>query len=272
MNPDFYASKDTASLNLNQEDSPCFSGHSHSFDTGLARHLGVNAAIVFNHIVYWLKINKFKNQNFIDGRTWMYETISQISEFLGYLSEKQVRDAVRILKENGLLIEGNYNQNKFDRTTWYALKNEDDPYFQKMFSKRPVGQMHPPSRANGKAPQGNCIIQDNNQDKYQENNTQTQGTAAKAACLFGSFVRLKNGEYESLIDKFSKKVVDEVIEEMNDYCAASKPKGYGDYAAAIRQWIRRKATTPKSYAGQKVDRRTKNMDGTPVESPADGRF
>ncbi len=100
-----------------------------------------------------------------------------------------------------------------------------------------------------------------------------KGEAAKAACVFGSFVRLKEGEIESLYEKYGKKPIDEVIEEMNDYCASSKPKGYTDYAAAIRQWIRRrKINSCGSYQKTAVDRRTKNLDGSPVESPAEGRF
>lgn len=87
---------------------------------------------------------------------------------------------------------------------------------------------------------------------------------------FGSFVKLKETEHAELCQKFNPTLVTQVIEEMNDYCAASKPGGYRDYAAAIRQWIRRRQTDKKSSFS--VDRRTKNINGTPVESPVDGRF
>ncbi len=62
---------------------------------------------------------------------------------------------------------------------------------------------------------------------------------------------------------------------MNDYCEASRPKGYASYSAAIRQWISRRKSMPITSTGFKtntVDRRTKNIDGSPVNSPADGLF
>jgi len=277
MSHDFYDSNATVSPISPQEKNHFFSGHSHSFDIGIAQHLGVNAAIVFNHIIYWLRINKQKSYNFIENKTWMYETISEISKFLGYLSEKQVKTAIRTLVDNGLLIEGFHSKNKFDRTTWYSVPDEEflDP--QKIFTKSPTGPVGNPYRADGKSLQGSCIIQDKHQDKHQENNTNTpptpKGEVAKATCAFGSFVILKDGEYKTLSEKFGKILLDATIEEMNDYCAASKPKGYTDYAAALRQWMRKRKSSPsQAYMGKTLDRRTKNIDGTPVSSPVDGRF
>ncbi len=277
MSQSFYNSNATVCPISTQEKKQNYSGHSHSFDVGIAQQLGVNAAIVFNHIIYWLRTNKQKSYNFIENRTWMYETISEISKFLGYLSEKQVKTAVKTLVDNGLLLEGFHSKNKFDRTTWYAVPDEEflDP--QKIFTKSPVGPVGKPHRADAKSLQGSCIIQDKHQDKHQENNTNTpptpKGEVAKATCPFGSFVILKDGEYKALSEKFGKILVDTIIEEMNDYCLSSKPKGYLDYAAAIRQWIRKRKESPKhNYTGKTIDRRTKNMDGTPVSSPVDGRF
>jgi len=63
---------------------------------------------------------------------------------------------------------------------------------------------------------------------------------------FGEFVKFKTGEYETFCEKYSKEMIDSLIEEMNDYCAASKPKGYADYAAAMRQWISRRKTNPSA--------------------------
>ena len=101
------------------------SGYSHSFDVGVARKLGTNAAIVLNHIMYWLRINKIKNENQKDGRTWMFETTKDMADFLGYMSEKQVRLAIDILVKNNLLVKGHFHKNHFNRTNWYALYDEE---------------------------------------------------------------------------------------------------------------------------------------------------
>lgn len=56
----------------------------------------------------------------------------------------------------------------------------------------------------------------------------------------GSHVQVTREEYTDLCEQYGKAPIDTLIEEMNDYCAASKPKGYADYAAALRQWMRKR--------------------------------
>lgn len=108
------------------EPSKIYSGHGHNFDVGIAYHLGLNAAVVFNHIVYWIRFNALKHENsYIDGKYWMYETQEAISNSLGYLTLEQVKKAVVDLVDHGLLIKGNYNKNKFDRTAWYTVHNQE---------------------------------------------------------------------------------------------------------------------------------------------------
>lgn len=77
--------------------------------------------------------------------------------------------------------------------------------------------------------------------------TPSDQKAAKAARVcFGSHVKLKQEEYDKLCVDNTKQVIDTLINEMNDYCQASKPKGYVDYAAALRQWIHRRKTQPQT--------------------------
>lgn len=113
------------------------SGHSHSCDVGLACALGLEAAHVFNHIIYWLRINaKKKSAELIDGKFWMYETQKEIAECLGYLSEDQVCRAIKKLIENGLIIAENHNSNKFLKTNWYTVTDQSlITENKKMFSK-----------------------------------------------------------------------------------------------------------------------------------------
>jgi hypothetical protein len=101
------------------------SGFSHSFDTGIAFHLkNLEAAALFNHIVFWLRTNKANGVNQIEGKTWMFQTMESMSKVMGYLTEKQIKDAMKKLVDAGLLIKGNFNENPFDRTNWYCLADE----------------------------------------------------------------------------------------------------------------------------------------------------
>lgn len=103
------------------------SGHSHSFDTGVAKHVGINAAIVFNHIAYWIRLNASKKDaKMIDGKFWMYETQQDMAVFLDYMTVEEVKRSVVKLLDAGLLIKGNYNKNPFDKTNWYALADQSE--------------------------------------------------------------------------------------------------------------------------------------------------
>lgn len=151
-----------------------YSGHSHSFDVGIAKLLGVNAAIVFNHIVYWLRINAAKGSNFIDGRTWMYETQAEMAAFLEYMTLEEVKKAVVKLLDAGLLIKGNYNKNAFDKTSWYTTSDKEIIEIKKTLSKAPYGAI---DNAVGRDPlrptAPSLYRQDNNQkDKQEKNATQ----------------------------------------------------------------------------------------------------
>lgn len=102
--------------------SNIISGFSHSFDTGIALELGLNAAIVYNHIYYWVERNsKTKDAEMIDGRYWMYESQKEMADFLGYLSEDEIQRAIKKLLDAGLIVKGNFNKNVFNRTNWYSI-------------------------------------------------------------------------------------------------------------------------------------------------------
>ena len=131
--------------------------YTNSFDVSIAVHfMDANVAIVYNHIYRWLIHNKHAGINQINDRTWTYQSIVEIEKNLPYLTEKQIRNALQKLVEDNFLIKDCFNKNAFDRTSWYALPNEDMLDFKKRNTMRPPGQMDAPSRANPNAPQGKC--------------------------------------------------------------------------------------------------------------------
>ena len=66
----------------------------------------------------------------------------------------------------------------------------------------------------------------------------------------GSHVRLKSCDYDTLCAAHTKCAIDRLIDEMNDYCCASKPGGYKCYAAALRQWSRRRGEASAKATAQ----------------------
>ena len=93
----------------------------HSFDIELAREFGVNAAILFNNICFWINKNRANGKNFFDGDYWTYNSKRAFAELFPYMSERQVGSALQKLVEARMIKTGNYNEDKRDKTTWYAL-------------------------------------------------------------------------------------------------------------------------------------------------------
>ena len=93
----------------------------HSFDVELAREFGVNAAILFNNICFWINKNRANGKNFFDGDYWTYNSKRAFAELFPYMSERQVGSALQKLVEARMIKTGNYNEDKRDKTTWYAL-------------------------------------------------------------------------------------------------------------------------------------------------------
>src|SRR5699024_4949174 len=92
-----------------------------SFNTEIAKEVGVNAAVIFYNISFWIEKNATNSKNMFDGNFWTYYSISAFEEQFEYLSSRQIRTSLEKLVDNNLIIEGKYNKSKYDRTKWYAI-------------------------------------------------------------------------------------------------------------------------------------------------------
>ena len=90
-----------------------------------AKVLGLNEAIVVQQIHYWLNINEKAKKNIFDGRVWTYNTYEKWqNENFDFWSVKTVRRIFDSLEKKKILIKGNYNNKKYDRTLWVTLDYE----------------------------------------------------------------------------------------------------------------------------------------------------
>lgn len=92
-----------------------------AFDSEVAELVGVNAAVIFKNIEFWVEKNSTTGRNEHDGRYWTYNSVKAYAEQFPYFSEGQIRKALEKLKEEGLILTGCYNDTPYDRTTWYTL-------------------------------------------------------------------------------------------------------------------------------------------------------
>lgn len=121
----------------------------HSFEVEDAKKYGVNAAVIFANMKFWICKNKANNRHQYDGKTWTYNSVKAFAELFPYFSIKQVRTAIEKLVKGGEIIEGNFNKKNYDRTKWFALVDESPIC--------PQRQMELPSGANGVAAKGKPI-------------------------------------------------------------------------------------------------------------------
>ena len=96
----------------------------HHFDIEVAQEYGINLAILINHFQFWLTKNVANGKNQHDGRTWTYNSRAAMLDIFPYLSDDIIRNALNKGVEMGVLVKGNYNKAKYDRTNWYAFADE----------------------------------------------------------------------------------------------------------------------------------------------------
>lgn len=87
------------------------------FDVDLANCIGVDEAIIVSQIKYWMD----RTEHVYDERKWVYNTIESWSEQFSFWSKDKVFRLLKKLEKDGILITGNYNKNKYDRTKWYSI-------------------------------------------------------------------------------------------------------------------------------------------------------
>lgn len=87
----------------------------------LATLVGLNESIVLQQIHYWLNGKEQRQQDYIDGRYWVYNTYEQWQEQFPFWSIMTIRRTFTKLENMGLLIVGNYNTAGFDKTKWYSV-------------------------------------------------------------------------------------------------------------------------------------------------------
>ena len=78
-------------------------------------------AYFIQQVKYWMNKNRDKGRNYHDGHQWMFNTLEDWRAEFPWLSLMTIRRIVDTLKTKEILITGNYNKKKYDKTTWYSI-------------------------------------------------------------------------------------------------------------------------------------------------------
>lgn len=89
------------------------------FSPTLAKHFGINAALVLQQVHFWVEHNKEKKKAWSGGHYWSFHTYEQWLEQFPWMSEPTLRRTFRSLEKRGFLIS--FQQRSSNRTKWYRV-------------------------------------------------------------------------------------------------------------------------------------------------------
>ncbi len=218
------------------------SGISHSYDQGIAIQCGLVAAILYNHICFWIRHNIIEEVEPINGKTWMWQSIPQMNKYLPELSPQQIKDGLQSLVKNNLISKDCFNKDKFDKKSWYALR--DESVLNLTNSKNLFDEAHRPDR---QGPQTRCTnihkdkkildISDDTQSQKLQKIFTSAGLSKEHLAQNKGQVIMTLEQWARLREEFGDKRLCQVATALSEEIAIN-PKKYKDHYLTIRKWIR----------------------------------
>lgn len=145
--------------------------NTHSFNVDVAKDYGILEAIFINNLAYWVTLNMRNDTHYYEGRYWVFYTRKALSELFPYASEKQMRRVTDKLTEEGIIVKGNFNALKYDRTLWYSFTDKGIELLVSYgIASRPRGRVHLPEWADANAQAGTPIPNNKLPNDKQPNN------------------------------------------------------------------------------------------------------
>ncbi|MEC2077498.1 DnaD domain protein [Metabacillus fastidiosus] len=86
----------------------------------LAKKLRLNESIILQQIHYWLQVSSHT----YEGHTWMYNTYDKWAEQFPWWSKATIRRLITKMEKLGIIVTGNFNKMKMDKTKWYRINYE----------------------------------------------------------------------------------------------------------------------------------------------------
>jgi hypothetical protein len=92
--------------------------------------VGVEPAILFYNIVWWIEKNQANEKHFHDGDYWTYNSCEAFAKLFPFWNRHKIRRLLETLREYGLIKTGEFNQSSFDKSLWYAIDKAGYRYAQ----------------------------------------------------------------------------------------------------------------------------------------------
>lgn len=149
------------------------SKESHQFSTDAAKKVGVNAAIIFGHLIFLHKANLNRADSWDGFRYWIKKTARAFEAMYPYLSQKEIRGALDRLQKDGYILSvAGLSENKFDRAKSFSIEQLGFDLYEIAAEERHVFACD--KRANGRLPKGKSDVTQRanaySYNPYKENN------------------------------------------------------------------------------------------------------
>jgi DNA-binding PadR family transcriptional regulator len=93
----------------------------HHFNIYVAKDYGIEEAILLHNFYFWLSKNAANEKHFHDGLYWFYNSKKAFVDLFPYMNETKIFRSIKKLEEKGIVVKGNFNEDKFVKTNWYAI-------------------------------------------------------------------------------------------------------------------------------------------------------
>jgi|GEM_PF-6328044 hypothetical protein len=219
-------------------------GLHHSYSVALAIELkDRDKAIIIHHFQYWINLNKRKKspKNFRENRYWTFQTIDDIHAALPEFTKDSLIHHLNVLVEKKILLKGNFNKSRIDKTCWYAFQDEEK-FLDKEESNYVYERGKPLSTGENPHPVGENpkAIPDPIPDTV-TTYTKREEAAPPSPLVYKYFnkVKMEEKKYKELVKEFGEKTVKDKIDRLNAYSDENPKrfKTYGCHAAIVHRWI-----------------------------------
>ena len=93
--------------------------HIHSFDVAKAREIGLEATLIYQHIISSVRKVQSLNQNLFNQKNWASDTWESLSKEFPYFNENKIKTIFERLKHNQLI---EYKPSKSNEAEiWYTV-------------------------------------------------------------------------------------------------------------------------------------------------------
>ena len=195
----------------------------HHFNVQIAEQYGIEEAILIHHFYYWISKNAANETNFHDGLYWTYNSKRAYACLFTYMNETKIFRVIKHLEECGLIVKGNYNEDKWDRTNWYAISIEGIYYLQSVgYDCRLLqnGAMHCIKMNDGECQSEQSILINNTDNKDINSKQEKEDT------IISSKKKAKKSDEPIVIAPEMQEIVDTWMQYKKEKGQSYKPTGF----------------------------------------------